>query len=93
MSDKETGYNNLNIPNSKREKIVGVEEISRENIDEIGKNENPKIEVKEEEVYFIPRYKWIILFKILRTKFPPEEAKLYAKKIIKRVEQLHLSII
>ena len=72
------------------------EEKNKKEVEEKRKNENKdklkNIKVKEEEKDLKPKYEWDKLLIILSTKFPPEEAKLYAEKIIKRVEKLHYPI-
>ena len=82
--------------NSQEKNKKEIEELSKAEAKRKDKRENKEklkiIEVNEQEKDLKPKHEWDKLLKILSTKFPPEEAKFYAEKIIKRVEQLHYTI-
>ena len=73
-----------------KSKKINIKEVEEKRTKERENKEKlKKIEVKGEEKDLKPKHEWDKLLKILSTKFPQEEAKFYAEKIIKRVEQLH----
>ncbi len=51
-----------------------------------------KIEINNKTKILEPNHNWKMLVKILSTKYPLKEAKLKAKKIIKRAEKYYMNL-